>query len=181
MNGMYLRHSLMVWVVFLWVNLPAGAQQAQPSEKTAKQAVPTPVASGAVAPAPAGQEAPGMNYKYESKGRRDPFRNLDVVTSVQAASVPIVRPPGLKGQLVSEITLVGIVKKKGVYTALSTGYRGKTFFIHSNDDLYDGKVIEIRNDAVIVTQYLTDSHGKKITQQIVKKLYPTRGEGKDAK
>jgi hypothetical protein len=100
---------------------------------------------------------------------------------VQAASAPIVRPPGLKGQLVSEIILVGIVKKKGVYTALSTGYRGKTFFIHSNDDLYDGKVVEIRTDAVIMNQYLTDSHGKKITQQIVKKLYPTRGEGTDAK
>jgi Tfp pilus assembly protein PilP len=173
--------SLMVLVAFLWVSPFAKAQHAEPSPKTAKEAGPTPTAPAAPVAAPAGQEAPAMNYKYEAKGRRDPFRNLDVATSVQAASAPIVRPPGLKGQLVSEITLVGIVKKKGLYTALSTGYRGKTFFIHSNDDLYDGKVIEIRNDTVILNQYLTDSHGKKITQQIVKKLYPTRGEGTDAK
>ena len=181
MNGKNLFLSLMVWVVFLWVSPFAKAQHSEPSSKTAKEAGPSPAAPAAPVPAPAGQEAPSMNYKYEAKGRRDPFRNLDVVASVQAASAPIVRPPGLKGQLVSEITLVGIVKKKGVYTALSTGYRGKTFFIHSNDDLYDGKVIEIRNDTVIMNQYLTDSHGKKITQQIVKKLYPTRGEGTDAK
>jgi hypothetical protein len=181
MSGMKLRLSLMVWMALIWMSPFAKGQQAEPSSKTAKEAVPSPAASGAAVAPPAGQEVPAMNYKYEAKGRRDPFRNLDVVTSVQSASAPIVRPPGIKGQLVSEITLVGIVKKKGIYTALSTGYRGKTFFIHSNDDLYDGKVIEIRNDAVIINQYLTDSHGKKITQQIVKKLYPTRGEGKDAK
>lgn len=178
---MKLRLSLLVLMASIWMSPFAKAQQAEPSAKTAKEAGSSPAASSEAAVAPAGQEVPVMNYKYEAKGRRDPFRNLDVVTSVQAASAPIVRPPGIKGQLVSEITLVGIVKKKGVYTALSTGYRGKTFFIHSNDDLYDGKVIEIRNDAVIISQYLTDSHGKKITQQIVKKLYPTRGEGKDAK
>lgn len=181
MNGMKLRLSLMVLVAFTWMSPFAKAQQSEPSAKTAKEADPSPAASGAAVQAPAGQEMPAMNYKYEAKGRRDPFRNLDVASSVQSASAPIVRPPGIKGQLVSEIILVGIVKKKGVYTALSTGYRGKTFFIHANDDLYDGKVIEIRNDAVIMNQYLTDSRGKKITQQIVKKLYPTRGEGTDAK
>jgi Tfp pilus assembly protein PilP len=181
MNGMKLRLNLMLLVAFTWMSPFVKAQQLEPPAKAAKEAAPSPAASGTVVQAPAVQEAPAMNYKYEAKGRRDPFRNLDVATSVQSASAPIVRPPGIKGQLVSEIILVGIVKEKGVYMALSTGYRGKTFFIHVNDDLYDGKVIEIRNDAVIMNQYLTDSHGKKITQQIVKKLYPTRGEGKDAK
>lgn len=181
MNGKNLFLSLAVGVVFLWVSPFAKAQHSEPSPKTAKEEGPPPAPTAASVPPLAGQEAPSMNYKYEAKGRRDPFRNLDVLASVQTASAPIVRPPGLKGQLVSEITLVGIVKKKGVYTALSTGYRGKTFFIHPNDDLYDGKVVEIRNDRVIMNQYLTDSHGKKITQQIVKKLYPTRGEGTDAK
>lgn len=181
MNGMKLRLSLVVWLVFAWMSPFATAQQTQPSARITKDAGSRPASADTAVPAPAGQESPAMNYKYEAKGRRDPFRNLDVQTSVQAASAPIVRPPGLKGQLVSEITLVGIVKKKGVYTALSTGYRGKTFFIRTSDDLYDGKVIEIRNDAVIMNQYLTDSHGKKITKQIVKKLYPTRGEGTDAK
>ncbi|MFN8005758.1 MAG: hypothetical protein U0V70_01765 [Terriglobia bacterium] len=157
------------------------AQQAGQLEKAAKPAASLPAAPTVATPPPAAQEAPAMNYKYEAKGRRDPFRSLDVANSVLAVSAPIVRPPGLKGQLVSEIILVGIVKKNGVNMALTTGYRGKTYFIHANDDLYDGKVIEIRNDAMIMNQYLTDSHGKKVTQQVVKKLYPARGDGKDAK
>ena len=65
--------------------------------------------------------------------------------------------------------------------AIAEGYRGRTFFIHPKDDLYDGKVIEIRNDSVVFTQTLTDSLGKKVSRQVVKKLYPTRGEGNNEK
>ena len=173
-----MRFNLIVLGVLLWVNLLVHAQQAGQANESAREDPSPPVVS--VTP-PGGQEAPAMNYRYEPRGRRDPFRSLDSTTTVQAASAPIVRPPGLKGQLVSEINLVGIVKKKGDLMALATGFRGKTFFIRSHDDLYDGKVVEIRSDAVVINQYLTDAHGKKISQQTVKKLYPTRGEGKDAK
>jgi Tfp pilus assembly protein PilP len=92
-----------------------------------------------------------------------------------------VRPPGLKGQLVSEINLAGIVKSKNQYMAMATGYRGKTYFLQPNDELYDGKVTEIKSDAVIFSQTLTDGQGRKLSQRVVKKLYPTRGEGNDAK
>ena len=125
--------------------------------------------------------ASALNYRYEAKGRRDPFKSLDVVTTIQATTAPIVRPPGLKGQLVSEINVVGIVKSKDGYMALANGYRGKTFFIHSKDELFDGKVLQIKSDTVVFSQTLTDNLGRKITQEVVKKLYPTRGEGKDAK
>jgi hypothetical protein len=121
------------------------------------------------------------HYKYEAKGRRDPFRTLDVTNTIQAAAAPVVRPPGLKGQLVSEIKLVGIVKSKGTLMAIAEGYRNKTFFVREKADLYDGKVLEIKNDGVVFSQTLTDSHGKKITQQVIKKLYPTRGEGTNAR
>ena len=142
------------------------------------QTSPTPQ-QAAAAPVQASEVVP--SYKYEAKGRRDPFRSLDVTSSVQATNVPIIRPPGLKGQLVSEINVVGIVKSKGEYMALATGYRGKTHFIHPNDELYDGRIVEIRRDAVVFNQILTDNQGKKLSQQVVKKLYPTRGEGNDAK
>jgi hypothetical protein len=121
------------------------------------------------------------SYRYEAKGRRDPFRSLDVVNSIQASSAPTVRPAGLKGQLVSEVNLVGIVQSKGEYIAMATGYRGRTYFIRPTDELYDGRVLQIRSDAVTFSQTLTDSQGKKLSQQVVKKLYATRGEGNDAK
>ena len=140
---------------------------------------PAPDKKEVAAPVTAATVVPG--YRYEAKGRRDPFRNLDLESTVQTMAAPALRPPGLRGQLVSEINLVGIVKSKGAFTAMATGFRGKTLFIHENDTLYDGKVMQIRNDAVVFSQNLTDNQGRKLTQQVVKKLYSTRGEAKDAK
>ena len=158
----------------------AVAQQAVKSTPGEK----TPAASVHTAPAtavPTSQAVVVPTYKYDAKGRRDPFRSLDVSATIQASTAPAVRPPGLKGQLVSEINLAGIVKSKNQYMAMATGYRGKTYFLQPNDDLYDGKVIEIKSDAVVFSQTLTDSQGKRLSQRVVKKLYPTRGEGNDAK
>jgi len=143
--------------------------------------------TGAVPPPTAPPTDPGTadstvsNYKYEAHGRRDPFRSLDVTNTIQASAAPIVRPPGLKGQLVSEIKLIGVVKSKDGIRAIAEGYRGRTFFIHQGDDLYDGKVLEVRNDSLLLSQNLTDSFGKRISQQVVKKLHPTRGEATNEK
>jgi hypothetical protein len=129
----------------------------------------------------AANEVSVPTYRYEIKGRRDPFRALDVTRTIQAAAAPVVRPPGLKGQLVSEIRVLGIVRSKGALMAMVQGFRNKTFFLHPNDPLFDGKVQEIRSDSVVFNQFLTDNLGKKVSQQIVKKLYPTRGEGNNEK
>lgn len=161
----------------LWISLIAFAQKPVQPAKEEKTAAPPPAA----AQARASEAVVVPSYKYEAKGRRDPFRSLDTVATVQATAAPILRPPGLKGQLVSEISLVGIVKSKNQFLAMATGFRGKTFFIRANDDLYDGKVQEIRSDAVVFNQILIDGQGKKLSQQVVKKLYATRGEGSDAK
>src|SRR3989442_627 len=80
-------------------------------EHPGKKGTSLPTSSLTPPPATASKGDPGVvNYRYEVKGRRDPFRTLDVVNSIQAAAAPVVRPPGIKGQLVSEIKLVGIVK-----------------------------------------------------------------------
>jgi len=167
-----------ILVICFGVTQAAAQQPAKP--KQAEKA-PTPPAQVAPAPTPPSQAVVVPTYKYEAKGRRDPFRSLDVSETVQVSAAPAVRPPGLKGQLVSEINLAGIVKSKNQYMAMATGYRGKTYFLQPNDELYDGKVIEIKSDAVIFSQTLTDGQGRKLSQRVVKKLYPTRGEGNDAK
>lgn len=153
----------------------------QPAKSSQGKAPAAPAQAAPATPVPTSQAVVVPTYKYEAKGRRDPFRSLDVAATIQASTAPTVRAPGLKGQLVSEINLAGIVKSKNQYMAMATGYRGKTYFLQPNDDLYDGKVIEIKSDAVIFSQTLTDSQGKKLSQRVVKKLYPTRGEGNDAK
>ncbi|MBM3804204.1 MAG: hypothetical protein FJW26_18045 [Acidimicrobiia bacterium] len=166
----------------LWLAVaPVGARAQQTSKSISSDKAP------AVAPQPAPPQLPPSQavvvptYKYEAKGRRDPFRSLDVSETIQASTAPVVRPPGLRGQLVSEINLAGIVKSKNQYMAMATGYRGKTYFLQPNDELYDGKVVEIRSDAVVFNQTLTDGQRRKLSQRVVKRLYPTRGEGNDTK
>jgi Tfp pilus assembly protein PilP len=159
----------------------ADALAQQPVKSNPGDKGPAPAQAVIGTPAPTSQAIVVPSYKYEAKGRRDPFRSLDVSATVLASTAPTIRVPGLKGQLVSEINLAGIVKSKNQCMAMATGYRGKTYFLQQNDDLYDGKVIEIKSDAVIFSQTLTDSQGKKLSQRVVKKLYPTRGEGNDAK
>jgi Tfp pilus assembly protein PilP len=150
----------------------------RPDQKAKKPLASVPVLASAIKNSGTG-EVP--NFKYEAKGRRDPFRTLDVTNTIQATAAPAVRPAGLKGQLVSEIKVVGIVKSKGALMAIAEGYRGKTYFIREKVDLYDGRVLEIKNDAVVFSQTLTDSFGKRISQQVIKKLYPTRGEANNAR
>jgi Tfp pilus assembly protein PilP len=168
-----------ILVICLQAGEGLAQQPARPNQPAKAPAAPVQVAP--VPPAPQGQAVLVPTYKYEAKGRRDPFRSLDVSETVQASTAPSVRPPGLKGQLVSEINLAGIVKSKNQYMAMATGYRGKTYFLQPSDELYDGKVTEIRSDAVIFSQTLTDGQGRRLSQRVVKKLYPTRGEGNDAK
>ncbi len=154
----------------------AGAQATAANNRTSAPSATT-NSVAALAPMPAQPEG-DLNYRYEVRGRRDPFRPLDVASTFQATQAPIVRPPGLKGQMISEIKLVGIVQSSNGMLAMAQGYKNRSFFLHPSDLLYDGKIVEIRKDAVIFSQTLKDNEGKTLTQQVVKKLQPTRGEGR---
>jgi hypothetical protein len=166
-------------LAFCAASAEALAQQPHRLDNTEKPPA-SPQAASAT-PLPPSQAVVVPTYKYEAKGRRDPFRSLDVSETVQASAAPAIRPPGLKGQLVSEINLAGIVKSKNQHMAMATGYRGKTYFLQQDDELYDGKVLEIKSDAVIFSQTLISNQGKRLSQRVVKKIYPTRGEGNDTK
>jgi hypothetical protein len=163
-----------IFMVFLGLGLAEYVAQTAKGGKTKPPAAhPSPEAVASPA-----QPEGDFNYKYEMRGRRDPFRPLDIVSSFLTTQAPIVRLPGLKGQMISEIKLVGIVQSSSGMLAMSQGFKNRTYFLHPNDVLYDGKVLEIHKDAVIFSQTLKDTEGKIMTQQVVKKLQPTRGEGK---
>ncbi|MGH9425473.1 MAG: hypothetical protein ACRD2L_04095, partial [Terriglobia bacterium] len=74
------------------------AQQPAKSNRVEK-APAAPAQAAPATPGPTSQAVVVPTYKYEAKGRRDPFRSLDVSATVQASTAPTVRPPGLKGQL----------------------------------------------------------------------------------
>jgi hypothetical protein len=119
------------------------------------------------------------DYHYNARGRRDPFVN-PVPRPVQKAAPPpppaqAVRPPGLKGVLVAEADIIGIVVSRepsmNIVTIAAPG--GKRYFARVGDSLFDAVVRGIRADSVMFT--VTAPGDQNAPREIVRKM---RGENK---
>jgi hypothetical protein len=136
MNRLLITLMVFVAVFGLVAGLPA---QAPPAQTTPEVQEPPPVL---VVP-------PG--YKYNPRGRRDPFVNPVPKPAPSAVEIPVVRPPGLKGVLVTEALIGGIVtsREPSMNVALILAPGGKTYFATKNDTLFDAVIKEIQADAVV--------------------------------
>jgi hypothetical protein len=122
------------------------------------------------------------DYHYNARGRRDPFVN-PIPKPAQKTPPPApavaARPPGLRGVLVSEAEIAGIVVSReasmNVITITAPGNR--RYFARVGDSLFDAKVKGIKSDSV--TFALTDpGNDSKAPREIVRKLRPLPGENK---
>ena len=120
------------------------------------------------------------DYHYNARARRDPFVNPVPKPVVKAAPPPppavAARPPGLKGVLVTEAEVIGIVVSRepsmNVITLQAPG--GRRYFARVGDALFDAVVKSIKSDSVTfaVTAAGLDD---KAPREVVRKL---RGENK---
>lgn len=135
---------------------PAAAKPGQPAPAVAQAAKPGKPVPGAQAakpgqPAPAGapQAADAIRAaatasvpakpKYEVRGRRDPFENLELAVKEKEAS---------GGFSVAATKLTGIVHGQ-VPLALVETAEGHGYILKSGDTLGDGRVVEIGRDRVV--------------------------------
>jgi hypothetical protein len=131
-------------------------------------------------PAPPAEEPPPVltvpkNYRYESRGRRDPFVN-PVPRPVSAGPViPASRPPGLKGVLVSEAMIAGVVtsREPSMNVVIINGPAGRSYFARIGDELYDAIVKDIRLDTVTFALNSPPTTGP---GEVVRKVRPAPGE-----
>ena len=137
--------------------------------------------AGKPAPPPAEEPPPVLSvpkdYKYDARGRRDPFIN-PVPKPVSARPViPSVRPPGLKGVLIAEAAVAGVVtsREPSMNVVIINAPAGKTYFARIGDELFDAVVKEIRLDTVTfaLNSAPTDTS---TPREIVRKVRPTPGE-----
>ena len=129
-----------------------------------------------VDPAPPARQAP---FLYRARGRRDPFRLPPAPESAPPDVPAVVRPRGLKGQRVSELKLVGLVKAGGEFMALATGRQDRSFVLKKGDRLFDGQVLEIGGDGVVFAHRVEGGAGPARTVRVVKKLHPAPVEASD--
>jgi hypothetical protein len=74
--------------------------------------------------------------------------------------------PGVRGMLIREIKLQGILQKPEERVAFFQGADGKAHFLRDGDDLYDAKVKQITKDSVIFEEYKRYVN-KKVEKSIV--------------
>jgi Tfp pilus assembly protein PilP len=143
----------------------------------------------AAAAAPPEEPLPPLSvpkdYRYNSRGRRDPFVNpvpkpvqkLGTVAGVVAP--PSVRPDGLKGVLVAEIQIAGIVSSRepsmNVVTIAAPG--GKKYFARVGDALYDAVVKSIKSDSVTFA-LTTPGLDPSVPRERTLKMHTTPGDQK---
>lgn len=119
------------------------------------------------------------DYHYNARGRRDPFVNPVPKPVVKPSEAPAqaVRPPGLKGVLVAEAEVIGIVVSRepsmNVVTIQAPG--GKRYFARVGDALFDAVVRGIKEDSVTFAVTAPGVDQRNTAREIVRKL---RGENK---
>jgi hypothetical protein len=120
------------------------------------------------------------DYKYDARGRRDPFVNpVPKPKPTPSAGPPSARPPGLKGVLVGQATIAGVVtsKEPSMNIVIISAPGAKTpYFAHIGDELYDAVVKSIKLDTV--TFALNARAVNPNVREIVRKVRPSPGEDK---
>lgn len=137
--------------------------------------------AGNPAPPPAVEPPPVLavpkDYKYDARGRRDPFINPVPQPVSTRPVIPSVRPPGLKGVLISEVGIAGVVtsREPSMNVVIINAPAGKTYFARIGDELFDAVVKEIRLDTVTfaLNSSPTDDAAPR---EIVRKVRPAPGE-----
>jgi type IV pilus assembly protein PilP len=125
----------------------ASAQAAPPAQAPVEK----PAAGQAAKPAP----PPAPSYTYDPEGRRDPFVSL-IGGVVDPAEPAGVRPSGVPGLLIGEITVRGVIRDRSGYIALVQGPDEKTHMVRTGDKLFDGTVKSIAPDRVVFSQDVND-------------------------
>src|SRR5262249_305960 len=163
-----MRHFLLLSVLIFGAGLVV-FPQAQPQNPPAMQQ----------------EEAPLVytvpkDYRYIASGRRDPFVNPVPKPKGTAAAPAPPRPPGLKGVLLREAQIKGVVTSKlpsmNVVIISAPGARAP-YFARIGDELYDAVVKSIRLETVTFVLNAPDGDVKG-PREIVRKVRPKPGEDK---
>ncbi len=105
---------------------------------------------------------------YQRQGRKDPFRDLLAGRDAKKKTTP-----GGKSEIyIDDITLIGIVKARGKFTAIVTGPQEFPLFIKAGQRFSDGFVLSIQESSITFRK--TKERGFPLfkPRDIVKEIHP---------
>jgi type IV pilus assembly protein PilP len=107
-------------------------------------------------------------YRYDPKGRRDPFQSL---IGPAPTLRPGQRPAGPAGFLIDEIKLQGVVKtRQQGLVAMVNGPDNKGYLVKVGDKVLDGEVIRITAASIVFRQEVNDPTRIERFREVVKEL-----------
>jgi type IV pilus assembly protein PilP len=124
----------------------------QPAER--KPAAPAAAPAAPSATQPTVTAEPPTPFSYNPEGRRDPF--ISLLGRGSDSKSPGVRPAGVPGLLINEVSIKGIVRNSSGFVALIQGPDNKSYVVKAGDRLMDGTVKSIVQDAVVFSQDVND-------------------------
>jgi Tfp pilus assembly protein PilP len=141
---------------------------------------PAPAAQPGAKPAPAAapaQDLPKIDpgYVYEPAGRRDPF--LSLLGRSDDRGPKTVRPAGLPGLLIGEITVKGVVRDRSGFVAMLQAPDNKTYTVRVGDKLLDGSVKSISQEQVVFSQDVNDPLSLVKQREVPKPVRQAEGRG----
>lgn len=125
---------------------------------------PTPEKPAVTAPAVA-QSAP---VKLPNPGKRDPFQNPLAAAASRGPGAGCAT--GKRCLVVDQIVLKGIVQMKAGNFALVENSSRHPYVLHENDSLFNGSVVKITGDTVILREDSNDILGRPVSKEVVKKV-----------
>ena len=112
-----------------------------------------------------------QSYRYDSRGRRDPFVN-PVPKPPPGVVAPIIRPKGLPGVMISEAQIAGIVwsHEAEMNRAVIAAPGGRTYFAKKGDALFDAVIKDIERDGVVFQVKAKDREGNATVEEVVRRV-----------
>ena len=146
--------------------------------RAAQQPAAAPAAAKRQAGAPAPpQPLPTIDpaYVYEPAGRRDPF--ISLLGRGDENGPTTMRPAGLPGLLIGEITVKGVLRDRSGFIAMLQAPDNKTYTVRVGDKLLDGTVKSINKEQVIFSQDVNDPLSLVKQREVPKPVRQTEGRG----
>ena len=137
-------------------------------------------ASAAAAPSPQDGateqlvEPPG--FAYTPEGRRDPFVSLLRRGADGRGGSTTVRPAGLAGLGVGEVTLRGTMRSREGFVGILQGADQKTYIVRAGDKLFDGTIRAISQNDMVILQQVNDPLSLEKQREVRKVLRPEEGK-----
>jgi hypothetical protein len=157
------------------LTLAGGARAQQPAAAPAQAGAKPPAA--APPQAPPSQSLPTIDpgYVYEPSGRRDPF--ISLLGRGDERGPKTVRPAGLSGLMIGEITVKGVVRDRTGFIAMLQSPDNKTYTVRVGDKLLDGTVKSINQEKVVFSQDVNDPLSLVKQREVPKPVRQAEGRG----